>query len=40
MQGSEESRIANYNSQQIVDAQRAKSNAWDKCMEAHGWQRQ
>jgi len=39
LQGSEEARIASYNSQQIVDAQRAKSNAFDQCMEQRGWQR-
>jgi len=39
LQGSEEARIASYNSQQIVDAQRAKSNAFDRCMEQRGWQR-
>jgi len=38
-QGSEEARINSYNSQQIVDAQRAKSNAFDRCMEQRGWQR-
>ena len=39
IQGSEEARISSYNSQQIVDAQRAKSNAFDRCMEQRGWQR-
>ena len=39
MPGAGEARSANYNSQQIVDAQRAKSNAFDRCMEERGWQR-